>query len=98
MFMHVWLLLLLPSALVGVLCAVFLRQKKWAVYVAGGLPWFGLLFALLYTVYLAPGHDGGDGFWIIAQVVGGSVGAFTGVTAFRVTRDFFQRQAGNNDV
>lgn len=93
--MHVWLIWLGSSAFIGALCAIFIK-KAWAIYMAGGLPWLGLLSALIYTVYFAPGHDGGDGFWIIAQLVGGTIAAITGMLSFRGIREFLSELENKN--
>ena len=87
-----WLFLLMPSALTGALCAFFVK-RKWSVCLAGGLPVLGLFCALIYKVYFAPDADGGDGFWIIALLVGGSVAAFTSVMSFRAVRNLMDSSA-----
>lgn len=83
--MLAWILLLVPSAMVGVLCAIFLR-KSWAVYVAGVVPWLGLLLALLYTEYYVEYQGGGASMWPVAQLFGGTIAAITGVVAYKVVQ------------
>ncbi len=87
--MLVWILLLVPSALVGFLCAIFI-DKKWAIYVAGLVPWLGLLAALLYTEFYMEYQGGGASMWIIAQLFGGTVAALTGVVAYKVVNSIKQ--------
>ena len=79
--MHIWLILIGASALVGALTAVYVK-KSWAIYLAGALPWFGLLAAILYTEYVMPYQGGGASMWPIAQLFGGFVAAGVGVLAF----------------
>ena len=85
-----WITLLLPSFIWGVLSGVILR-KQWGVYVAGAGPFLGLLTALIYTVYLAPDADNGDGFWIIALLFGGAIAAFTGVFTYQNIQNILKR-------
>ncbi|MEM7467725.1 MAG: hypothetical protein AAF387_12695 [Pseudomonadota bacterium] len=82
--MNVWLILVGGSAVAGFLTATFLN-KSWAIYVAGAVPWFGLLAALLYTEYLTPYKGGGASMWPIAQFFGGTVAAVVGVVSYKLT-------------
>ncbi|MBT5331101.1 MAG: hypothetical protein HOL48_04920 [Porticoccaceae bacterium] len=85
--MNLWMMILLPSALVGVCCA-FLFQKKWAIFLAGLIPWLGFLAVLLYSVYIQS-YDAMDAsMWPIAQFFGGNAAAFAGVMGFVATRWF----------
>ena len=83
--MQVWLMLLIPSAIVGFLCAQFIN-KNWAIYIAGAIPWFGLLIALLYTEYYMPYQGGGASMWPIAQLFGGTIAAITGIVFYKLTK------------
>ena len=91
--MLVWALLLGLSALCGALSAILIK-KSWAIYVAGAVPWFGLLLALLYSVYLTPYTGGGASMWPIAQLFGGSIAAFSGVVGFKMTRSRLETSSG----
>ena len=66
----------------------FMLKSPWAIYLAGALPWFGLLAALLYTEYFRPYQGGGASMWPIAQLFGGFVAAGTGVLAFFAVNKF----------
>ncbi len=79
--MHIWWILIAASALVGILTAIYVK-KSWAIYLAGAVPWFGLLAAILYTEYVRPYQGGGASMWPIAQLFGGFVAAGTGILAF----------------
>lgn len=79
--MHIWMILTGASALVGMLVAVYVK-KSWAIYLAGAVPWCGLLAAILYTEYVMPYRGGGASMWPIAQLFGGFVAAGAGVLAF----------------
>ena len=82
--MHIWLILIGGSTLIGFLTATLLK-KSWAVYVAGALPWFALLAALLYTEYFTTYEGGGASMWLIAQLFGGTVAAAVGVISHKLT-------------
>lgn len=81
-----WLMLLIPSAMTGALCAALIKHER-SKLLAGALPVFGLFCALIYTVYLGPSADGGDGLWIIALIFGGAIAAFTSITTFRIVKN-----------
>ena len=82
--MHVWLILIGGSTLIGYLIAVLLK-KNWAIYVAGAVPWFALLAALVYTEYFTAYEGGGASMWLIAQLFGGTVAAVVGVISYKLT-------------
>ena len=85
--MRVWIILIVGSAFIGFLTAIFLK-KSWAVYAAGAIPWFILLTAILFTEYLMPYQGGGASMWPIAQLIGGTVAAIIGVVSFKITRNY----------
>ena len=87
----VWSLLIGGSALIGTITAI-LCKKSWAIYVAGAIPWFGLLAAILYTEYFTPYQGGGASMWPIAQLFGGTIAAVVGVIAYKVVRNLFSKQ------
>ena len=70
-------------------------RKKWAIYIAGAVPWFGLLAALLYTEYFTPYRGGGASMWPIAQFFGGTVAAAIGVLTFEIAKKLLAR--GSNE-
>ena len=88
--MGIWLILIGGSALAGVLTALLLN-KPWAIYLAGAVPWFSLLAALIYTEYFTPYKGGGASMWPIAQLFGGAVAAAIGVTSFTVTSHLLKK-------
>ena len=81
----VWMLLLGGSALVGITIAL-MTSGRWGIYAAGAIPWFGLLVAILITEHVVPYEGGGASMWPIAQLVGGTIAAVTGVFAYRTTK------------
>lgn len=83
--MTVWMMLLVPSALVGFLCAFYIK-KKWAIFVAGLLPWLGVLVSLLYSVYVTPYEAMDASMWPVAQFFGGNMAAFAGVMGYVFTK------------
>lgn len=85
--MYVWLILIGLSALTGFLTAHYIK-KDWAIYIAGAVPWFGLLAAILYTEYTTPYQGGGASMWPVAQFFGGTVAAAIGIISFRLSRNF----------
>ena len=92
--MYTWLILISVSAFTGFLTAI-LVNKTWAIYMAGAIPWFGLLAAILYTEYTTPYQGGGASMWPIAQLFGGAIAAAIGVTAFMLTKDYLNRRNNN---
>ena len=88
--MLVWTVLIVGSAFIGFLTAIFVK-KNWGVYFAGALPWFLLLAAILYTEYFMPHQGGGASMWPIAQLIGGTVAAVIGVISFNLTRKYLNR-------
>ena len=93
--MHIWLILISLSALAGLLTALFVK-KTWAIYVAGAVPWFGLLAALLYTEYFVPYQGGGASMWPIAQLFGGAVAAAVGIMTFLAINKLMGRNSNDN--
>ena len=91
--MHIWLILIGGSTLAGYLTAILLR-KNWAIYVAGAVPWFALLGALVYTEYFTAYEGGGASMWLIAQLFGGTIAAAVGVASYKLTR-YMQRAKTN---
>ena len=85
--MHVWLILITLSSVVGLLVAKYMRHKL-SVFVAGSLPWLGLLGVLLYIEYFVPYQGGGASMWPVAQFFGGTAAALIGVVTFLVARKF----------
>ena len=90
--MYVWLILIGGSTLIGFLTAALLK-KNWAIYIAGAVPWFALLAALLYTEYFITYEGGGASMWLIAQLFGGTVAAVVGVVSYKLTTFLFERKA-----
>ncbi len=86
--MYVWIAVIVPSAVIGMLCALYIKQS-WAKVAAGAIPWFALLIAILLTEYVTEYQGGGATMWLIAQFFGGTVAAVTGVAAFNWTAKKF---------
>ena len=79
--MELWGYIMIPSALVGAFSGCLFRAKK-SYFVAGALPWFELLAVLLYDIYWRhSGHAQAASMWPIAQILGGTLVAVTGVFA-----------------
>ncbi len=89
--MSIWLILLVPSAVFGFLCAFFIK-KKWAVFVAGLVPWFSVLAVLLYSVYVIPFEEMDASMWPVAQFFGGNAAAFSGVMSYVFVNYFVNRE------
>ena len=80
--------LLVWGTIIGLSCAIGLVCARWihgraGLFAAGGIPWLALLGAILATEYLSPYSGGGASMWPIAQLVGGTVAAACGITAYR---------------
>jgi len=71
------------SILSGYLCARHLSGLAgWIASAA--IPWFGVLFYLLFVVYVLNG--GGASMWPAVQLIAGTVAAVVGVIAFSLFR------------
>ncbi|MFK7794551.1 MAG: hypothetical protein AB8B89_04310 [Gammaproteobacteria bacterium] len=88
--MSVWIILIVPSVIFGVITA-FLLKKSWAIYVAGVIPWLGVLCAILYTEYFMPYEGGGASMWPIAQFFGGGVAAIVGIAGYLITGSIIKK-------
>ena len=84
---NIWYILITLSSLVGLLVAKYMRHKL-SIFVAGAVPWLGLLGSLLYTEYFVPYQGGGASMWPVAQLFGGTAAAVIGVVVFFVARKF----------
>ena len=89
--MAIWLILIGGSALIGFFVALVVRTW-WAVYLAAAIPWFGLLGALLFTVYVLAADDPDASMWLIAQLVGGTVAALVGILSFKLAKHLLRRE------
>ena len=89
--MAIWLILIGGSALIGFLVALAVKTR-WAIYLAAAIPWFGLLGALLFTVYFLADDNPDASMWMIAQFVGGTVAALVGVVSFKLTQHLLRRE------
>jgi hypothetical protein len=83
--MHSWLILILYSAIVGLLLAKY-TDNKLSVVLAGLVPWLSLLAYILYYEYFVPYQGGGASMWQIAQLFGGTVAALVGLVVFGIVR------------
>ncbi|MEM7562603.1 MAG: hypothetical protein AAF353_06080 [Pseudomonadota bacterium] len=90
--MHIWLILIIGSSIMGLLCAIFLSHR-YSIFISGALPWCTLLTALIYTEYFTPYQGGGASMWLIAQLFGGTIAAAIGVGAFAATRHIMKSGA-----
>ncbi len=88
--MIIWLFLLVLSALAGFLCACVF-SGKFGLFMAGAVPWFGLLAWQLYLEYFAPYQCCGASMWIIGQIFAGTIAAATGVAAYSACKSFLKR-------
>ena len=83
----IWSAILIPSAIVGLLCGYFTGGKK-GLIISAAIPWFGLLVVLLYNEYFVPYRGGGASMWLIAQLFAGSIAAFTGAGVCLFSRQY----------
>lgn len=92
--MGVWLFLLVPSLVFGFLCAIFIK-KKWAIFISGLVPWFSVLAALLYSVYVIPYEAMDASMWPVAQFFGGNAAAFAGVMTYVLVTNLLGKKKSN---
>lgn len=78
-----WVIILIPPALFGLLCAYYVKGRL-GPYVAGIIPWLGLLF---YLLYFEPG------WWQVVQLFVGTAVAGTGVISYSLFRDFLKMKS-----
>ena len=95
----IWLSILVPSAIIGIICACFIKGRL-GIILAVALPWFGLLGVLLYYDYLVPYHSGGASMWPIAQLFAGTISAGTGIGAYYLCRIYIEKnkKTPNNSI
>ena len=72
-------LIIIMPVVIGVLSGHFIRGKT-SFFVAGALPWFGLLACLLYREFYVP-HEGRATMWPMAQFFGGFMVATIGLVS-----------------
>jgi len=89
--MITWLLIIIPSALIGIICARFTVTWR-GTLLAGAVPWTALLIWLLYNEYFVPYRGGGASMWPIAQLFGGTLAAIIGITFHRLSVYVFQQK------
>jgi hypothetical protein len=89
--MTVWLCILVPSALIGWVCAWFSVTWRGTV-VAAVIPWSGLLVFLLMSEYVLPYQGGGASLWPVAQLFGGTIAAGIGAASHRISLQFRLRR------
>jgi hypothetical protein len=77
-----WLLLLIPSALVGIICSHFIRRRRISILLAFFVPWLGFIVYLLYKEYFGPLKDSNVSMWSIAKLFSGAIAALTGVGSY----------------
>lgn len=87
--MIIWLEILIPSALIGVICAWCLKGKL-ALICSAAIPWLGLLALLLYNEYFVPYQGGGASMWPIAQLFAGTAAAVTGISVCYLVQNKFK--------
>jgi len=88
--MSTWLQILIPSAVTGLIYSFYLK-KRVGIILAGAVPWFGLLVALLYQEYFVSYQGGGASMWPIAQLFAGTAAAFTGIAMYFIGSKLFKR-------
>lgn len=76
--------------MIGFLVALIVKSR-WAVCLAGAIPWFGLLAALVITVYFLPNNEADASMWLIAQLFGGTVAAAIGIVSFKLSQHLLRR-------
>jgi len=84
--MTLWLSILIPSAVVGILCELFIKHKTLGLILAGAIPWFGLLGWQLYMEYFSPYKGGGASMWIVGQLFAGTIAALIGIGCYFLTK------------
>ena len=87
--MTAWIILIVASAVVGLLVALKLSGAV-GVVTAGLVPWLGMLAWLLYNEYFVPYRGGGASMWPIAQLFAGTVAAGIGIASYSVGRRLFK--------
>ncbi|HEX8394398.1 MAG TPA: hypothetical protein VF665_18780 [Longimicrobium sp.] len=80
-----WSILIVLSALAGVVCGWIIPGRR-SVAWGAAVPWLGMLAWLLFNEYLVPSQGGGASMWPIAQLVAGTVAAAVGLLAAAVAR------------
>lgn len=86
--LRIWLMLMLPAALLGLLLAHWVKNRAGS-WLAALIPWFALLGYLLYDVYQTSYNEIGGVHWIVTQLLAGSAAAFVGYAFYSFGRKWF---------
>jgi hypothetical protein len=84
-----WLILIVGSAAVGLLCAWRL-SGRFGLICAGAVPWLGVLGWLLYLDYFVPYQGGGASMWPIALLFAGTVAVVVGAASYLFVQKLFK--------
>lgn len=93
----VWALILLPSIAWGCFCGYKLRSS-YTPFLAAFVPWLGLLFCLIVSVYVLPNDSKDASMWLVAQLFGGSIMAVVGYLSYRLVFSHCLKRDVNNDI
>ena len=87
----IWSAVIIPSLAWGLFCALKIRSR-FALFIAGAVPWFGLLIALLYTEYFSSSVRTDASMWLIAQLFAGTIMAGLGMVSFVLARNLLNEK------
>ena len=85
--MNPWIIIISVSVILGVGIGAKFSGKK-GIVLAGLVPWLALLFLILFQEYVLPYQGGGASMWPIAQIIGGTAVAITGIVSYLVYKKF----------
>ena len=95
--MSTWIILITVSSLIGILIAIYIKNR-FAHLLAAFIPWLIFLGVILYEVYFIPYKGGGTSMWPIAIIFGGTAAAFIGFIAFMLTKYFREYLQTNKKI
>ncbi len=86
-----WATILIPSAIIGILCGYFIKRKL-GIVLAGAIPWLTLLAIILYNEYAMPYQSGEASMWLVVQLTAGTIAAITGISACIASRKYREKK------
>jgi hypothetical protein len=88
----IWLCVLIPSAIIGIICGYFIKKRWLGVLLAGTIPFLGVLGALLFEEYIIPQSRGsGASMWQIALAFVGTIAAGIGIGSYYLSKSLFKK-------
>ncbi len=86
----VWSSVIVLPVIWGIFCAYTLKHR-YAIFIAGFVPWLALLLCLLLTVYILPNENHDASMWLVVQLFAGTIMASLGIAAYQLCIRYLQK-------